>query len=99
MGDLRRGYKRKLMREANSCDCVCEKLRTIYDVIHEFKDEALKEELTEKLVDAFVMVKKMHDRLGYYQSTYEPQSDEKPTKLRYLPGRQERLEMRRKRKA
>lgn len=100
MHDERRGYKRKLMREANECYCVCEALRLAYDIVHEFRDEDVRERLTNLLVDAFEMVKKMHDRLVYYRDKYEPATDGGiPEKLRYLPGRAEKLEMRRRRKA
>lgn len=66
----RQGVKDSLIREANRELNICEQLRCVYDSVHELPDGKLKEEITEKLVDALIMAKKMGDRLTYYSKTY-----------------------------
>jgi hypothetical protein len=46
---------------------ICEKLRTIYDEL----EGPGKESITEKLIDALIMAKKMKRRLEYYHKTYK----------------------------
>ena len=73
MGDIgkeRRMARKSLMTGANIFRSICEVLREIYDVVHEL-DEEPKEKITELLVDAMVMAKKMDNRLGYYHKTYQ----------------------------
>ena len=37
---------------------ICEQLRRVYDSVYPMRDKKLKEEITEKLVDAFTTAKK-----------------------------------------
>ena len=73
-GRVRRAARKKLIYGTNSHECICETLRFIYDLIHDSKDEELKEAITEKLVDAFIMAKKMQCRLLYYKTTYKDET-------------------------
>ena len=50
---------------------ICETLRNVYDLVYEMPDGEVKEQMTEKLIDAFHMGKKMGDRLTYYAQTYK----------------------------
>ena len=56
--DLMKGINRQLG--------ICEQLRRIYDSVYELPESNLKEDITEKMIDALIMVKKMNDRLLYY---------------------------------
>ena len=58
--------KESLMKEANRELGICEQLRQVYDSVYELPESKLKTEITEKLVDALTMAKKMGDRLTYY---------------------------------
>jgi hypothetical protein len=50
---------------------ICETIRCVYDLVHEMPDSPEKLDMTEKLVDALWMAKKMGDRLTYYYETYK----------------------------
>ena len=56
--DLMKGINRQLG--------ICEQLRRIYDSVDELSESYLKTDITEKLIDALIMVQKMNDRLLYY---------------------------------
>ena len=62
----REGVKESLMKEANRDLGICEQIRQVYDSVYKMPNGELKEEITEKLVDALIMAKKMGDRLTYY---------------------------------
>lgn len=49
---------------------ICETIRCVYDLVYKLPDGEVKENMTEKLVDALHMAKKMADRLAYYYETY-----------------------------
>ena len=80
-GRVRRSARKKLIYGTNSHECICETLRTIYDEVHGLKDEKLKEAITEKLVDAFIMAKKMQYRLLYYHDKYNEPSGFTPKRI------------------
>ena len=46
---------------------ICEQLRFVYDDVAEIQDEALRISMTEKLIDAIGMAKKINDRLVFYK--------------------------------
>ena len=50
---------------------ICETLRNVYDLVYEMPDSEVKTQMTEKLIDALLMGKKMGDRLTYYAQTYK----------------------------
>jgi hypothetical protein len=70
MSKSRYWAKKNLMLGINTTNCICEKLREIYDCVYELPDGKIKDSLTDHLVDAFIMAKKMSARLGYYKTTY-----------------------------
>ena len=50
---------------------ICEQLRFVYDTVHDSNlDDATKAKLTDQLVDAFIMAKKMQNRLTYYYQNF-----------------------------
>lgn len=65
-----RANRAGLITGTNKFACICETLRSTYDLIHDMEDKELKEQITTKLVEAYTMAKKMADRLGYYKTTY-----------------------------
>ena len=46
---------------------ICELMRFMYDTICQIEDKEIRDDLTEKLVDAFYMAKKMNSRLAHYK--------------------------------
>jgi len=66
----REEIQNSLMKEANREMGICEKLRTIYDVVYTLPESEQKTNITEQLVDALLMAKKMSDRFAYYVETY-----------------------------
>jgi len=50
---------------------ICETIRNVYDLVYEMPEGNIKEQMTEKLIDALHMGKKMGDRLTYYAQTYK----------------------------
>jgi hypothetical protein len=94
--NIREKAKRSLICDANSHTCICETLRSIYDLIHNF-DTAWKDEITELLVDGIVMAKKMDARLVYYQKTYGDDSGNKASDLKFIHGNSKIRKMRRER--
>lgn len=49
---------------------LCEQLRFIYDVVDKLEDQNVKQDLTDKLVIALNMAKKMNSRLAHYKRNY-----------------------------
>ena len=49
---------------------ICETLRRIYDLIENIPDKELKEKITDKLITAITMTRKMSNRLIYYRNKY-----------------------------
>jgi hypothetical protein len=93
-----RGEIRKsLTREANSYVDICEILRLIYDLVYTVEDPKLKNEITEKLINAMRIVKRMADRLTYYKITYKDMTGTSGRNIKHFPGAEERKAMRRAR--
>lgn len=66
---------------------ICEQIRFIYDAVFLIQDRELKKEITERLVVAFLMGKKMNSRLAYYKKTYNKDfSGSKGSNLLKLKG-------------
>lgn len=77
----RRVVRDSLTKEAGRHLTICEQLRFIYDIVHELPDPILKEELTERLVDAFNMGKKMNSRLAHYKRLYSDKTGSEGSNL------------------
>lgn len=58
-----------LKSQAHYLLTLCEQLRFVYDDVAQLPDGELKESMTEKLIDAIIMAKKMNNRLVDYKKT------------------------------
>ena len=95
---IRAKTRESLVRSTGALLGICEQLRFIYDTVEEAGLEpALKERLTDQLVDAMVMAKKMQARLIYYRKTYDDKTGSNRTHLPRLQGNTARIRMRKKR--
>lgn len=90
----RKNARRTLLRDVNSIKGICEVLRLIYDEVHPLEDKNRKERITELLVDAMVMAKKMHNRLVYYKTTYNDTTGHNLKNLEMLTHNRNRERMR-----
>jgi len=84
--------KKSLITGVNNKKHICETLRLIYDEIPD------NEKVTELLIDAMVMAKKMQNRLAYYQKTYKDNTGNKAIDIIRLAGVRERCRIRKARK-
>jgi hypothetical protein len=99
MSSLRGPAKKTLIYGTNRFKCICETLRLIYDEIYDMEEGEKKEKITDLLVDAMVMGKKMHQRLEYYKTTYPQDTTGHNAKnLQRIPGSSARAKMRRARR-
>jgi len=102
MGDVgkeRRLARRQLTTGANFFRSICEVLREVYDLVYTLEDADIRDKMTELLIDATVMAKKMDNRLGYYKKTYNDTTGKGGTGLQRLHDSGNRLAFRRKREA
>ena len=93
----REWYRGQLMYHTNNKKHICETLRMIYDVVYILPESDAKKEMTELLIDAFTMGKKMQDRLSYYQKTYKDNTGNKASSIVGLTGVRNRSRMRKAR--
>lgn len=63
----RRVVLESIAYEASNYLTICEQIRFAYDTVLQIEDEVIKQDLTEKLIDAFLMGKKMNSRLEKYK--------------------------------
>ena len=96
MADLRQRHiaKKSLITGTNNKKHICETLRLVYDEIHDLPDN---EKITELLIDAIIMAKKMQDRLSYYQKTYKDNTGNKAIDIIGMAGCRARNKMRKAR--
>jgi len=83
-----------LVRGANNKKNICETLRMINDEVYGMPDT---ERITELILDAFIMGKKMQNRLSYYQKKYKDNTGNKAKDIEGLEGVNERARMRKAR--
>ena len=86
--------KRSLITGTNNKKHICETLRLIYDEVYQLEDNEL---ITELLIDAMVMAKKMQNRLVYYQKRYKDDTGNKAIDIIGLAGCRNRNKMRKAR--
>lgn len=91
---IRSKHRRSLTRKTGAGLGICEQLRFTYDSVHELPDSELKEQITEQLVDALIMAKKMQDRLSYYYKTYKDTTGHAGKNINYLQNNSERVKKR-----
>lgn len=78
---------------------ICEQFRFIYDTVAQIKDEDIKKDLTEKIIDAFHMAKKMNSRLAHYKRKYIDKTGHRGKSLIRLQFTKEREKLRLEREA
>ena len=94
----RNEVKKSLMRSASRELGICEQLRIIYDSVYQLPENELKEKITEGLVDALMMAKKMGDRLTYYYIKTKDTSGHLGVELKKIPEFQSLAKIRSTRK-
>lgn len=70
----RKEAREGLTRGVNNKRNICETLRMICDEVYDMPENEIVMEL---LVDAYIMAKKMQDRLSYYQKAYKDNTGNK----------------------
>lgn len=60
-----------MTRVASNRLTICEQIRFIYDTVFELPEGEVKRDLTDKLLVAFEMGKKMNSRLAHYKRLYK----------------------------
>lgn len=85
--------KQSLTTDASNRLTICEQLRFIYDSVHELPPE-IRQEITDKLIVAFDMGKKMNSRLAHYKRKYLDESGRTGKSLLYLEYTEERKKIR-----
>lgn len=98
MAVTRAWYEDQLKYHTNNKKHICETLRMIYDEVYLLPEGKTKHTMTELLVDAMIMGKKMQDRLSYYQKTYKDNTGNKAESIVGLTGVKARSYMRGKRR-
>lgn len=86
--------KKSLIKGTNNKKHICETLRMVYDRVHEMPDSMNKDVMTELLIDAMWMAKKMQNRLVYYQKTYKDTTGHEGKNFIGLTGVKARAKMR-----
>ena len=94
----RRAALESLTKDASSRLTICEQLRFVYDTVYLLPDGEIRQDLTNKLVVAFGMGKKMNSRLAHYKRKYEDESGRTGKSLLHLGHTEERKRMREVRK-
>lgn len=97
-GKMRRYIYKELVIGTNRYYTICEALRMVYDLVDDLPDEELKKRITDRLIDVFMMGKKMTDRLRYYKDKYKDSTGHGGKNLIYILGSKKRTEMRHQRK-
>ena len=100
MGDItNRDFVKDLLKyHTNNKFHICEVLRLIYDEVYKLPETNSKDIMTELLVDASIMAKKMQNRLYYYQKQYSDDTGNKARGIVGLSGVRARAKMRQARK-
>lgn len=94
---VRQEARDSIARETHTHLTLCEQLRFVYDVVADSKDEKLKSEILDKLVDPFLTAKKMVLRLQYYKRKYKDTTGSQGRSIRHLFKGGERKAIRRSR--
>jgi hypothetical protein len=68
--EIREAIFHSLTTQASNYLTICEQLRFIYDTVCQIPDKDIRNDLIEKLIDAFNMGKKMNARLARYKREY-----------------------------
>lgn len=88
-----------LKSQAHYLLTICEQLRFIYDDVAQLPDGPLKDSLTEKLIDAIIMGKKINNRLVEYKKKEGKHSGAAGAHLMHLTDTKKRKRLRNEREA
>ena len=92
---IRDKHLRSMTRKTGAGLGICEQLRFVYDTVHDLDiDDSLKEKLTDQLVDAFIMAKKMQERLSYYYINFNDGTGHQGKNIKTLQNNGTRSKMR-----
>lgn len=91
---VRQIIKEALSTGASQQMTICEVLRFMYDTVYQMPDGELKDDLTEKLIDAMNMAKKIVSRLEHYKRTLGDKTGTRGVNLLRLPHTRTRARMR-----
>jgi hypothetical protein len=86
--------RRSLMYQTNAILGICEQLRFIYDDVYTLPEGDVKYRMTERLVDAIAMAKRMMDRLNYLTKKYHDTTGHGGKNLIVLQNNHKRIRMR-----
>jgi hypothetical protein len=86
-----------LKSQAHYLLTLCEQLRFVYDDVAQLPDGELKDSMTEKLVDALIMAKRMNGRLVDYKKTVGKYSGAHGAHLIHLTDTKKRKRLRNER--
>ena len=90
--------KQSLVFEVSKRLTICEELRFIFDAVNQIKDnEVIKWTITEQLIDAMIMAKKMDSRLGEYRKAEQRKPGHRGRNLLRLGNFEERVAFRQNR--
>lgn len=95
--ELRMKNLHTLKTQASFLHTICEQLRFIYDDVAQLPDGELKDSMTEKLVDAMIMGKKINARLVEYKKEVGKYSGASGAHLNKLTDTKERKRLRNER--
>lgn len=94
---------RQILYEALAYDAgdrltICELFRFMYDTVYDLPDGEIKNDLTEKLIDAMGMAKKMNARLAHYRRTYTDKTGRAGSSIMLIEHASKRKRIRRSRR-
>ena len=95
---MRKKFRYSLMKKTNAILGICEQLRFIYDDVYQLPENEIKSRMTEKLIDALIMAKKMMDRIRYFSNTYKDKTGHNGKNLIQLQNNHWRVRQRWERK-
>lgn len=92
--DERKALFESLTTDASAHLTICEQLRFIYDTVYYFPEGEIKDDLTEKLLRALLMGKKMNSRLQRYKRETGDKTGSAGSNLARLSNTAERKKLR-----
>lgn len=81
---VRQDARESLAKDTHSHLTLCEQLRFVYDVVADIEDQEIKKQILDKLVDPFLLAKKMVLRLQYYKKKYKDETGSNGRSIRRL---------------
>ncbi len=91
----RKAARDSIVHDAHDYLTICEQIRFMYDIVYQIESKEVKELLTEHLTDAFIMGKKMVERLDYYKRHYQDKKGHRGSNIKHLEDTRARRRLRR----